>query len=265
MELKDLNINTRNNYSYYRIIINKKYYQINVKATQEELDQFLKTVNEQLSKSGRSVVKFWQDKFSSPIVYKYAKGAWGSINQRTINGKYTDNPSVANNPQQVSYINKGIRLEFTQEEFYSFVEANSDIILKIYADGGKPSLDRIDTAKDYSLDNIQIIPLSDNLGKRRKSKKPKQFLSKIGARIYNRKAYIKHQPSGNYEELNIDKYFDKMDNKEIITAASIGLINNPFEPVRVIEETRHNQVIDYLYNILKTVEEIANTAKKEGN
>lgn len=88
----------------------------------------------------------------------YITSTWKNINGRTINGsspKWKDRNCR-------HYLDKGIRLEMTRDEFSAFVASHWDEVLDIRASGGKPSIDRIDSSKHYSLDNIRIIPLKEN-------------------------------------------------------------------------------------------------------
>lgn len=86
---------------------------------------------------------------------------WNSINQRTINGSH---PRWDDRCHR-SYLERGIRLEMTREEFKAFCLANKDLIEGMYKEGKVPSLDRIDGDGHYSINNIQIISMSDNCRK----------------------------------------------------------------------------------------------------
>ncbi len=91
----------------------------------------------------------------------FFKQTWHVLNKRTINGKYPDR----NNPKNEIYFKKGVRLEMTRDQFKEFCELNKQSILKLYKDGKTPSLDRVNSKKHYSVENIEIISLRDNIKK----------------------------------------------------------------------------------------------------
>jgi len=64
------------------------------------------------------------------------------------------------------YFDKSIKCDITFNEFYDFWYANRTIIEGIISDGGKPSVDRIDSDDDYRVDNLQIIPMRLNSSRR---------------------------------------------------------------------------------------------------
>jgi len=90
--------------------------------------------------------------------------SWQDINRRTVNGKHA-NPDHYKNEV---YFRKGIRVEMSRQEFYSFCDANEENIISLYAQGKTPSVDRIDASKDYCVDNIQILSLKQNIIKANK-------------------------------------------------------------------------------------------------
>ena len=65
------------------------------------------------------------------------------------------------------------KLLFSYQEFIRWIEATQpryDVLYQVWADVGfkrryAPSIDRIDNARDYSLDNIQLLPFATNVGK----------------------------------------------------------------------------------------------------
>lgn len=91
----------------------------------------------------------------------FVKQSWHALNRRTVNGKYPDRK----NPKNAPYFAKGIRLEMSRSEFKSFCETHKATIRDLYKQGKTPSLDRIDSQGHYSIDNIQIISLSENVRK----------------------------------------------------------------------------------------------------
>lgn len=89
----------------------------------------------------------------------FVKQSWHCLNKRTVNGRYPD----LDNPKNASYFENGIRLEMTREDFKAFCKSHKATISKLYKQGKTPSVDRIDSHKHYSIDNIQIISLDENI------------------------------------------------------------------------------------------------------
>lgn len=83
---------------------------------------------------------------------------WNNIRKRVINGKP--------HPRNAAYIRKGIRLDITKEEFYTWCESQRNIILSMYSQGITPSIDRINAEEHYCLGNIQIISHIENINRR---------------------------------------------------------------------------------------------------
>lgn len=83
---------------------------------------------------------------------------WGSMNERTVNGYYPrwDAPSYEN------YLRKGIRLEISREDFYTFCWKYRYKIERLFRTGQVPVIDRIDPDDHYRLGNLQIINRSQN-------------------------------------------------------------------------------------------------------
>lgn len=161
------------------------------------------------------------------VVAKWVSSRWANINQRTVNGAYVNIPSLTNNPQQRSYLSKGIRLEMTKEEFIAFCSDNYDKIRSMMDAGERPSIDRICNDCPYSIENIQIIPLIDNLTKDKPASNRKK-VSKLEYAIINRKTYILHN-NREHKVLGIDKYLIGNKVKDIAEAIELGLIRQPFE------------------------------------
>lgn len=95
----------------------------------------------------------------------WAKKKWKQLNQRTANGT-RKHLGQSHRPFRW-YTSHGVRLEITLEQFRQFVRDNWQTIQDIKAAGGVPSLDRIDPDGHYSVGNIQIIPITENLARRR--------------------------------------------------------------------------------------------------
>jgi hypothetical protein len=93
---------------------------------------------------------------------------WGGINARTTNGS-NPRPDI---PNIRRYLDKGIRLEMTREEYRSWCESQADLIARMYAEAEakgdpmlRPSIDRIDSDGHYALGNVQVISRRDNCSK----------------------------------------------------------------------------------------------------
>ena len=101
-------------------------------------------------------------------IMKFVKSKWISINTRC--GKYRDD----SNKRNKSYLN--IKIEFDYKTFKSFCFDNKNIILTL----DNPSIDRIDSTKNYSISNMAIIELSENI--RKKSKGNKYLTNSFGVK-----------------------------------------------------------------------------------
>lgn len=149
---------------------------------------------EQITKSRKARQTKYKSQFNSDLAYKWCMGAWSSLNQRTINGRYANEASVVSNPQQRSYLKKGRTLSLTKDEFFDWASSQEDLIDSIYASGDKPNVDRIDDSGNYDLDNIQIISATENRLKRKLKKgilRPYNVkYGKLYAMVTNRKAYL---------------------------------------------------------------------------
>lgn len=88
--------------------------------------------------------------------------SWSKLNNRTINGS---NPYWHIQQTANSYLSKGTMLVISKQEFRDWCDKNEKLIMDIYRSGKKPSVDRIDSSKHYSLDNIQILELMENIKK----------------------------------------------------------------------------------------------------
>lgn len=87
-------------------------------------------------------------------VGRFIKSTWTNVNIRCGKYKHLQTKSKCK-----TYIN--IQIEFTRQEYKEWCMERQEIILKL----DRPSLDRIDKNKNYRLDNIQIIELSENIVK----------------------------------------------------------------------------------------------------
>lgn len=102
------------------------------------------------------------DKSVNPAVQKFRQSRWEHINRRTINGRVPRWWCK----QARFYLEKGIRLEMTKAEFYAWCASQAKIILKIYANGETPSIDRIDSNGHYIISNLRILTMKANVARR---------------------------------------------------------------------------------------------------
>jgi hypothetical protein len=137
----------------------------------------------------------WRHRFATEEVYNWTVNKWNTINQRTVNGKYVRESASSINPQHQSYLKKGIKIEISKEDFFDYCSDNEKKILEMMVNGQRPSIDRIDIEKDYTWENIQIIPLLVNLRKDRTGDGASR--SSVGSplkRLGNRKIYLATHP-----------------------------------------------------------------------
>lgn len=87
---------------------------------------------------------------------KIIQSTWTNLNVRCSNGKYKHLSTIS---KSRTYDN--ISLEFTREEFKQYCLGNSELILSLE----RPSIDRRDSSKNYSIDNIRFIELRENIAK----------------------------------------------------------------------------------------------------
>jgi hypothetical protein len=79
-----------------------------------------------------------------------------------------DNP---NNKAYKHYGAKGIKVEYTNDEFVEWWEKEA----AKYSPGTKLTVDRIDTNKNYCFENIQLIPWAENVRKSNSSRISRYF------------------------------------------------------------------------------------------
>lgn len=171
--------------------------------------------------------------YKTAEVRKWAIGKWCAINQRTINGAYSHEGSVAPNRQQASYIAKGVRIDMTFDEWHSYCFSHEQEILAMLKAGQRPSVDRLDETKGYQLDNIQVIPLISNM---RKGRETTDYTATdpIIRQIANRTIYRTSHAGLVYQPRVIDHYMDLYGtvrygvNIQLADMIKAGLIKNPF-------------------------------------
>lgn len=124
----------------------------------------------------------------SPIG-KIIHSKWININTRAINGKYRVNCNKNN-----CYNN--VKITFTREEFKNYCLINKDYILSLK----NPSVDRIDSNGDYSLNNIRFIELEENVKRKQKGNKfitnsqgLKRGIRKVGIKFVSRICFDKKE------------------------------------------------------------------------
>lgn len=136
----------------------------------------------------------WRHRFATSEVYDWTMNKWNTINQRTVNGQYVRELASSINPQHMSYLKKGIRIEISKEDFFDYCSDNEQKILEMMVNGQRPSIDRIDIEKDYTLENIQVIPLMKNLTKDRAGNPSESRVGDPMVRLGNRKVYLATHP-----------------------------------------------------------------------
>ena len=105
----------------------------------------------------------------------------------------------------MSYLN--ISIEFTREEFKQWCWDHQDLIENLK----RPSLDRVDSNKNYTLENIQVIELVENIRKKRTGNKY------INGRLSKTKRGIKKSGNNYIARITINRkehYLGTFDNKD---------------------------------------------------
>lgn len=171
----------------------------------------------------RKVKNYWRNKFVSSEVSNWTHQKWAAINQRTVNGAYATAPSLVKNPQTLSYIKKNILIDMTKDEFFDWCSANESKILEMMVNNERPSIDRICEDCTYSIDNIQIIPLIDNMTKD-SSVCVRVERDKIDYTLRNRRQYILAHGDYQYKELVIDYYLKNFPLKFVKEVVELDLI-----------------------------------------
>lgn len=166
-EIKNVKITKEKNTNYYRIF-NKDFF-ISRSENTMSIDEFLDLANRTF------IERFgFEPVYTSRVVHtrsndpvdpymRLIRSRWASINQRCINGVYNSSESVIKNYQQKSYHKKGIKLEMTKDEFIAWMMSVKDLHDEIIKNGDKSSINRIDSRKGYSIDNLELISLHRNL------------------------------------------------------------------------------------------------------
>lgn len=93
---------------------------------------------------------------SRTVVGNFVHSVWTGLNIRCSNGKYFH---LRTTDKCLRY--ETVLIKMSREEFKDFCISNKNIIESLT----RPSLDRIDDKGDYSIGNIQIIELGDNIRK----------------------------------------------------------------------------------------------------
>lgn len=220
--------------------------------------------------NGRRKRTQWKHLFTSPEVLTWTGLKWATINQRTVNGRYVNNLSVILNRQQQSYYTKGIRIEVTKEEFFQFCANNETKVLEIMARGEKASIDRIDDDGHYSLDNMQVISLTENRRKSHPVSTVAKKKSKVRATLDNRRAYLEYHPTVE-TKLVIDDYLrltlvdGSISTKVIENLVEGGFIKEPFSQVQLDSNTITDDSMEYIrsYKILQLENAQANLLQME--
>lgn len=198
---KDSNEITKDGYEYFQIA--KSDFRIIRSKRKYTLETFLELANRlyverfgreaDYSPKKKETIHTEADNYERIIRNRFA-----SINQRAIGGKYCNNKSVVNNYQQRSYHKKGITLEMTKEEFHDWMMSVKHIHDQIVANGDRSSINRIDSRKGYSVDNLELISLHKNIEERYgfdcRRMTEEELLQKIS---HNRNRYLKSRKGNN--------------------------------------------------------------------
>lgn len=115
---------------------------------------------------------------------KFINSAWTNMNIRA--GKYRH---LGNAQKNKTY--KDINIEFTREEFKTWCLSKESYILSLK----RPSIDRKNSYKNYTLENIQILELDKNIQKKRPGN------SYINGDKHNRERGIRKTKSGKYQAI----------------------------------------------------------------
>ena len=91
-------------------------------------------------------------------------------------GKYVHLQSDYQKRKNSCYV--GIRIEFSQPEYKKWCWQNQIVIESC----NRPSIDRIDPSKNYTLDNLQVVELKTNVGRKRTKNKWSTSTKKRGVR-----------------------------------------------------------------------------------
>jgi len=163
---------------------------------------------EQITKSRKARQSKYKCQFTSDLAYRWCMGAWSSLNQRAVNGKYSNSESVTSNPQQISYHKKGRTLSVGKDEFFNWASSQENLIDSIYASGDRPNVDRVKEDGNYDLSNMQIISSKENRLKRNlKSGVIYPYELKYGklyATVVNRKKYLSNMTDKDVKEKPFD-------------------------------------------------------------
>lgn len=162
------------------------------KISKTTKEQFIDIANQEFFKI---YGKYWEGSCNGTSKYttydRLIKRRWSSIQQRTINGKYSTSLTAQTNPQFKSYHKRGITVNMSFEEFRAWMLSVEEIHNNIIKTGDNSSVDRINEDKGYEIGNIQLIPLHSNIEKRY-NKKCKTNQNKEQTREYNRSQYLKN-------------------------------------------------------------------------
>lgn len=121
------------------------------------------------------------------------KNRWSSILQRCVNSKYSKSETASKNHQQASYLKKNIQLQMSYKEFSDWMFSQKELFDKISATT-KAVVSRIDSTKDYSIDNLEIISRETAFEKRWGAPcKPMSEEYKAQKRILNKSRYEKNK------------------------------------------------------------------------
>lgn len=179
---------------------NREYYQKNKEKLAAYHKKWANNNSEKLAEINRKYTKAMKQ--SDPCLY-YANSTWRTINQKSINGIYSQSPSIQASKQMQAYHRKGIECRITRDELKTFWYNNEQLVKDIITSGGTPSIDRIDDDGHYELCNMQILDRSANIHKSRGHSSNKTYYDKQQIKERNAKAYQKAKREYNLNKRDI--------------------------------------------------------------
>ena len=199
---KNLKIVKEKNTNYFRIS-NKDFILVrseNSMSKEEFIALANKTYIERFGKEPVYMARNCTTRSKEPTdpYMKVIRNRWASLNQRCVNGEYKNSESVTKNFQQFSYHKKGITLDMTKDEFFAWMLSVKPIHDEIVSNGDRSSINRIDSRKGYSVDNIELISIHKNIEERYgfdcKRMTEEELTQKS---IFNHNRYLNSQKGGN--------------------------------------------------------------------
>jgi len=107
--------------------------------------------------------KLWKAQHKSPsdtpgTLSRFKTATWARINGRTVNGSCPQTRSLS----AAAYIRKGVRLEMTKADFFSWCDRNAAAFYELVTRGETPSIDRRESRGHYAVDNLRLLSWREN-------------------------------------------------------------------------------------------------------